>query len=462
MATKRRTRPGLGVTVNVGSAGGKSEAKPARTEGVDPRPAMNRAWEQVATMTPAAAVAAVWTVKGIESIDIAKLVPGMANGVPVGKLFPGEPNPEDVESFILQRWGAAVYNFSPIYRGLKIRTRSFPIGGEAALAASNALPGAPMQDELAQVDKVIADNLRRRSAMQTLAEMKAIEERGGDDVKAEDIKAIGEAIAGALRPQSDAPAQTMWMEMMREQNSFLREQLKMERDRADHLLTAKPATDPNTLLGLAAGVLPLVGKLPSKSLSGILSTVMRVLRPDEAPPAEQAGGWTPEQVMVALQTAGPLIQGILTPLIESIRAAVTGRPAPVETARDVTPRPPVQPVVPQPTPGGETLMPLQLTDEEKMSMDLFFQFLAEHDYESAWTTLGTTEKTAYANMAVMDLKETTASRSVFPLFMRLDSRAMGKRTEIEAYLEWAKTTKKPEIEKRLAEEEADDDPEPAA
>lgn len=458
MANKRRTRPGLGVTVNVGQSGGKPEAKPVRTEGVDPRPAMNRAWEQVATMTPAAAVAAVWTVKGIESIDIAKLVPGMANGVPVGKLFPGEPNPEDVESFILQRWGAAVYNFSPIYRGLKIRTRSFPIGGEAALAASSALPGAPVQDELAAVDKVIADNLRRRSAMQTLAEMKAIEERGGDDVKPEDLKAIAESIAQAVRPQESATS-NMMIEMMREQNSFLREQLKMERDRADRFMTAEKATaDPNTLLGLGSVLLPLVGKLPSKTISGVLNSVMRFLKPEEAPPET---GWTPEQVMATLQMAGPMVQQFLTPVLETIRSTLTGRPAPVEVARDVTPRPP-QPVPTQPVPtveGGAPIMPIVLTEEEKMSMDLFFQFLNERDFESAWSTLGTTEKTVYANMAVMDLKDSAASRSVFPLFMRLDSRALGLRTQIEEYLEWAKTVKKPEIEKRQAEDDAAGDEE---
>jgi hypothetical protein len=451
---KRRTRPGLGVTVNVGAQSRTKPEEKKRAEGVDPRPAMNRAWEQVATMTVRAAVAAVWTVKGIESIEVTKQVPGFANGVKVGELHPGEPNPDDAEPFILQRWGPAVYNLSPLYRGLKLRTRSWPIGGEAAITASSPVGSVQAPDELAAVDKVIADNLRRRSAMQTLKEMQDIEQ-GGDAVKPEDIKAIGEAIAGAMRPAQDAPAQTMWMEMMREQNSFLREQLKMERDRADRFMTAEKSTaDPNSLLGLGSVLLPLVGKLPSKTIAGVLNSVMRFLKPEEAPPET---GWTPEQVMATLQMAGPMVQQFLTPVLETIRSTLTGRPAPADVARDVTPRPP-QPMAPQPTTTeGAPIMPIVLTEEEKMSMDLFFQFLDQHDYDSAWATLGTTEKTVFANMAVMDLKETTASRSIFPLFMRLDSRALGKRGEIEAYLEWAKTTKKPEIEKQQAEADAADE-----
>lgn len=454
---KRRTRPGLGVTVNVGAQSRSKSEEKKRAEGVDPRPAMNRAWEQVATMTVGAAVAAVWTVKGIESIEVTKQVPGFANGVKVGELHPGEPNPDDAEPFILQRWGPAVYNLSPLYRGLKLRTRSWPIGGEAAITASSPMGAAAVPDELAAVDKVIADNLRRRSAMQTLAEMKAIEERGGDDVKPEDLKAIAESIAQAMRPQESATS-NMMIEMMREQNSFLREQLKMERDRADRFMTAEKTTaDPNTILGLGSVLLPLIGKLPSKTISGVLNSVMRFLKPEEAPPET---GWTPEQVMATLQMAGPMVQQFLTPVLETIRSTLIGRPAPADVARDVTPRPP-QPMAPQPTvtTEGAPLMPIQLTDEEKMSMDLFFQFLAERDFDSAWATLGTTEKTVYANMAVMDLKENTASRSIFPLFMRLDSRALGQRSQIEEYLEWAKTTKKPEVEKAQAEADAAGDEE---
>ncbi len=72
-------------------------------EGVDPRVQMNRAWENVANMTLGAAVAAVWIVKSIEYIEVAKFVPGFTQTVKVGELRPGEPNPEDAEQFILQR-----------------------------------------------------------------------------------------------------------------------------------------------------------------------------------------------------------------------------------------------------------------------------------------------------------------------------------------------------------------------
>ncbi len=46
-------------------------------KGVDPRVQMNRAWENVANMMLGAAGAAVWTVKSIGSIEVAKFVPGL-------------------------------------------------------------------------------------------------------------------------------------------------------------------------------------------------------------------------------------------------------------------------------------------------------------------------------------------------------------------------------------------------
>ncbi len=62
-------------------------------KGVDPRVQMNRAWENVPNMTLGAAVAAVWTVKSIEYIEVAKFVPEFTQTVEVGELRPGEPLP---------------------------------------------------------------------------------------------------------------------------------------------------------------------------------------------------------------------------------------------------------------------------------------------------------------------------------------------------------------------------------
>ncbi len=62
-------------------------------KGVDPRVQMNRAWENVANMMLGTAGAAVWTVKSIGYIEVAKFVPGFTQTVKVGELRPGEPLP---------------------------------------------------------------------------------------------------------------------------------------------------------------------------------------------------------------------------------------------------------------------------------------------------------------------------------------------------------------------------------
>jgi hypothetical protein len=111
---------------------------------------------------------------------------------------------------------------------------------------------------------------------------------------------------------------------------------------------------------------------------------------------------------------------------------------------------------PSPSPNGGGIVPIELNAEEKMSMDLFFQFLGQRDFESCWSTLGTTEKTILANFAVMELKDAQRPESLLPLFLRLDIRTQGQIAALTEYLVWGKTVKKPELEKEEAEEDKAD------
>jgi hypothetical protein len=423
---------------------------------VNPRPGMNRAWEQVAEMTAGAAVEACFTVRGIEYVEVAKLKPGYTTGIKVGELRPGDPNPEDLEQYVLRNWGPGVYILSPMYRGHRIRSRSFPFGGEAAFEASvKGLAGPEVRDELSEVDKQIADTIRRRSAMVTLRELTDAEKKGGDDMTPEQLEKILDKVTAK-------PADNPLIAVLHQQNQFMMEMLKLERDRADKLMAAasdhRPtSTDPNTMLGLGAALLPFIGKLPPKSLGTIMNGVMRFLSPQQEAPES---GWTPEQVMQTIQMAGPLVQGVLGPLLEAIRGAFVpaGAPAPSPTSAAVVTVPPV--VIPQPTAAtnGGGIVPIELNAEEKMAMDLFFQFLGQKDYESCWGTLGTTEKTIMLNFAVMELKDAQRPEALLPLFLRFDVRAQGLIRELTEYLVWGKTVKKPEIEK----EETEDDKAEAA
>lgn len=439
--------------------GRRKIADDATPESPDPRPAMNRAWELVAQMTPGAALDAVWSVPSIEYVEIAKLVPGRSGGVKVGELRPGDPNGEDLEQYVMTNWGAGVYNLSPMYKGLRIRTRSFPFGGEAAF--KNAITGeATSGDMLADVDKQLSDSVRRESAMQTLERMKRLD-KGEDEMTPEQLERILEKVVNA-RPA--APANDPMVALLEKQMSFLERQLERETARADRLAqertTTSSAPDPNTLIGLAAGFMPLVGKLPAKSLGLILNGIGRFLRPQQEPPAET--GWTPDAIMALLQTAGPMVQQIVIPVVEQIRqalvpgggapAAPSPAPGPVAIAAPPITHAPAAPAAPNPQGGG--IVPIDLNAEEKMSMDLFFQFLSQEDYESCWSTLGTTEKTMFLNMAVMELKDQQKPESLLPLFLRFDTRVSGLIGDVSKYLAWAKNKKKPEIEAEEAEDEA--------
>lgn len=426
---------------------------------VNPRPGMNRAWEQVAMMTVGGAVEACFTVSGIEYVEVAKIKPGFSGGLKVGELRPGDPNPEDIESYILQNWGPGVYALSPVYRSHKLRTRSFPIGGEAAFEASIKGLGAGADSSgLDDVDRQIANSLKRESATQALERIKRIEK--GDDMTPEQLTTIlDRVLAGRAAFASPDPM----VAMMEKQMLFIERQLDRERERADRLMTAMegkaaaPVTDPTTLLGLGAAFLPLIGKMPAKSLGVILNGVMRFLKPQEPTPET---GWTPEQVMTTLQMAGPLLQGVLGPVLETIRQALVpggGAPAAVSPVPTMVAAPPMPLAAPaatsHPSPGGG-IMPIELNAEEKLSMDLYFQFLAQEDYESCWSTLGTTEKTIYLNMAVMDLTPAQKPESLLPLFLRFDPRTSGMIGDISKYLAWAKQIKKPAVEAQEAEDEA--------
>jgi hypothetical protein len=425
-----------------------------KNDPVNPRPGMNRAWEDVGSMTIEAAVAVCFTVPGIEYVEIAKVVPAKPSGAKVGEIHAGNPNPEDVEQFIHTTWGPGIYVLSPIYRGHKIRSRNFAVGGEAAFAVSvKGVDGAGISG-LADVDQEIANSVRRKSAVVTLRELSEME-RKGEDMTPEQLKDILATVVDrvAARPAGPDPVAAV----MEKQMAFIEKQLERETARADRFMEMlenrkTAAADPNTLLGLGAAILPLVGKLPSKSLTSILNGVMRFLRPQEAPPE---GGWTPEQVMTILQTAGPMVQSLLPQVLDALRqglAAATGQPAPPPTTAPPQPTPYVAPNPTQAAPGG-AFVPLDLNAEEKMAMDLFFQFLTQHDFESAWATLGTTEKTLMLNLAVMELKESQSPMSLLPLVLRFDVRAAGQQGLLLEYLTWGKTVKKPEIEK---EDEAAD------
>jgi hypothetical protein len=428
---KRGPRP-IGVTTTT------VRTTTAAEEGYDPRPALDQAWSDVANMEPGQALAAAFKIRGISHVQLSKIVRGETRKI--HRCTPGDPTPEEFENFVVARWRAGKYELAPVYKGFLLRRRSWVIGEDGDEGA-----GAASSEGGEDVDAVIAGHLKRKSAMVTLREIQAMEkgDAEGDDVKATELM-------------------TELLKLERERSARLEDRLERVMDR----LNAPPPQTPPPTAGpslsweaLVPVLLGAAAKLPAPLMNRVLARVMGVVAPAEKIPE---GGWTPDSVMNLLSQAAPMFQQ-LGPILQGVLASFTGRPITV-TQPDGTPITAIPANVEQPQPSnpppGVHAMPITLSPEGKLALDIAVQHIRDEDYLSAWEALGTSQDTVPFLVGLNPLSKPV---SYLPLWLGwLGQEEFVKlRGSVMAFIQWAQAHKA-ELIREEQEPEKDDDTEPPA
>lgn len=429
----RRGRPPLGVTTTT------VRTVAPIAEGYDPRPELDQVWADVANMEPGQALALAFKVRGISHVQLSKIVRGETRKI--HRCTPGDPTPEEFENFVVTRWKPGKYELAPVYKGFLLRRRSWVIGGDEPETATESAEGLP-----ADVESAIAKQILHKSGMQVLRELRSMDAPPEED----DVKST-ELMMKFMEHTQRTTEQMLAMERERSQRL---ETLLLERRNPEPAATEKPALSWEALIPVAMAA---AARLPAPLMGRVLSRVLGTIMPAEKV-AEPASGWTPEAIMTVMQAAGPYLSQ-LGPVFQGFLGQFLppgARPA----NGTVIEHPPIiaaaPPVAPQPS---ETTrpMPITLSPEGKLALDVAVEFLRQEDYLSAWEALGASQDTVGF---LQGLNPDAKPQAYAPLWFGWLGQDLFTQLQgsVLAFIQWSQTHKR----ELIAKDEEDEDDEPGA
>lgn len=258
----------------------------------------------------------MYGVSGVEDICIEKTV---RNKTPeVGKIKPGDVEPDKAPVYFIENWGEGEYHLRILHEGDYVGTRRTLLVGGVESVEHERTRGqrAALEDAKADIAEV-AQALALQAQLETLKRAT----KGGEDeeMKPEQLLMLANAMKTPPAPAPDfAPILTM-MEASRREAAERAE--KMEARNHEMQMEMLRVAREDKTNGASTGLTALTALLPHAS--GLLENplVKGIVSKFFARAPEPSGGWTPDALMGIVNTVmsaagpylGPLIQQIMTP-----------------------------------------------------------------------------------------------------------------------------------------------------